>query len=127
MSIAQTGKKYVIPPHVQADRMNRYSIYLLVGAFVIIGFNYRSLTMTNVLWFAAGLCACFALLCAIAVVILHAIAWNFDRLREEAAGGRPSTSVGSPDAGTGRPTPPSSPPQESPPQASPPQESPPQE
>jgi hypothetical protein len=102
MTIAPGGKKYIIPPHVQADRMHRYSIYLLVVAFLLLGLNYASLTMANVLWFAAGLCACFALLCAIAVVILHAIAWNFDRLREEAAGARQSVSVGSPDAGQPR-------------------------
>ncbi len=99
---AAAARKHVIPPHVQADRMHRYSIYLLVGAFVLIGFNYRSLTMSSVLWFAAGLCAGFALLCAIAVVILHGLAWNFDRLRDEWTGARQSQSVASPDAGTPR-------------------------
>ncbi len=83
-------RKHVIPPHVQAARMQRYSVYLLVGAFALVGVNYASLTMSSVLWFAAGICAAFALLCAIAVVILQAIAWNFDRLREEQTGLRPS-------------------------------------
>ena len=83
-------RKHVIPPHVQAARMQRYSVYLLVGAFSLVGVNYASLTISSVLWFAAGICAAFALLCAIAVVILHAIAWNFDRLREEQLGPRPS-------------------------------------
>ncbi len=86
-------KKHVIPPHVEAARMQRYSLYLLVGAFAFVGANYSSLTMSSVLWFAAGICAGFALLCAIAVVILQAIAWNFDRLREEQTGGRPSQDV----------------------------------
>ncbi len=86
-------KKHVIPPHVQAARMQRYSLYLLVGAFAFVGANYSSLTMSSALWFAAGICAGFALLCAIAVVILQAIAWNFDRLREEQTGGRPSQDV----------------------------------
>ena len=93
MTSAPPGRKYVIPPHVQAARMYRYSIYLLVAGFVIIGVNYRSLTMSGVLWFAAGLCAGFALLCATAVVILHAIAWNFDRLRDEWAERRKAESL----------------------------------
>ncbi len=83
-------KKHVIPPHVQAARMQRYSLYLLGVAFALVGLNYPALTMASVLWFAAGLCAAFALLCAIAVVILQAIAWNFDRLREEQKGLRTS-------------------------------------
>ncbi len=86
-------RKHIIPPHVQAARMQRYSLYLLVGAFAFVGANYSSLTMSSALWFAAGICAGFALLCAIAVVILQAIAWNFDRLREEQTGGRPSQDV----------------------------------
>ena len=83
-------RKHVIPPHVEAARMQRYSIYLMVGAFALVGVNYASLTMASVLWFAAGISAAFGLLCAIAVVILHAIAWNFDRLREEQVGPRRS-------------------------------------
>ncbi len=86
-------RKHIIPPHVQAARMQRYSLYLLVGAFAFVRANYSSLTMSSALWFAAGICAGFALLCAIAVVILQAIAWNFDRLREEQTGGRPSQDV----------------------------------
>ncbi len=91
-------KKHVIPPHVQATRMQRYSLYLLVGAFAFVGVNYSSLTMSSVLWFAAGICAAFALLCAITVVILQAIAWNFDRLREEQAGRRTSQDLRGPSA-----------------------------
>ncbi len=82
--------KTVIPPHVQAARMQRYSVYLIIGAFAFVGANYSSLTMSSVLWFAAGICAAFALLCAVTVVILQAIAWNFDRIREEQKGRRPS-------------------------------------
>ena len=89
-------RKHIIPPHVQAARMQRYSIYLLVAAFAVIGLNYQSLTMSSVLWFAAGISAAFALLCAVAVVILHAIAWNFDRLREELTGLRTSQDVRQP-------------------------------
>ncbi len=94
-------RKHVIPPHVQAARMQRYSIYLLVGAFALVGVNYASLTMSAVLWFAAGISAAFALLCAIAVVILNAIAWNFDRLREEQIGLRSSQDFREPDPAPG--------------------------
>ncbi len=91
-------RKHVIPPHFQAARMQRYSIYLLVGAFALVGANYASLTISGVLWFAAGIIAGFALLCAITVVILQAIAWNFDRLREEQMGRRTSQDLRGPSA-----------------------------
>ncbi len=94
-------RKHIIPPHVQATRMQRYSLYLLGVAFALIGLNYPSLTMASVLWFAAGICAAFALLCAIAVVILQAIAWNFDRLREEQKGLRSSQDLRQPDPAAG--------------------------
>ena len=81
-------RKYVIPPAVLAIRMQRYSIALMIVAFVLIATNYANVTLGIVLWFAAGLTAVFAILCAITVVILNAIAWNFDRLREELKGGR---------------------------------------
>ena len=90
-------RRHVIPPAVQASRMQRYSVYLLVGSFLVLGVNYQSLTLEKVLWFASGILATFSLLCAIAVVILHAIAWNFDRLRDEWAGQRTSQEVGTPD------------------------------
>jgi len=81
-------RKYVIPPAVLAIRMQRYSIILMVVAFVLIAINYANVSLGVVLWFAAGLTAVFAILCAVTVVILNAIAWNFDRLREELKGGR---------------------------------------
>jgi hypothetical protein len=92
-----TKRGYVIPPSVQADRMHRYSIYLVATSFLIVGANYQSLTMTSVLWFAAGITAAFSLLCAICVVVLHAVAWNFDRLLEEMKGGRKAQAIGTPD------------------------------
>ena len=94
-------RRHVIPPHIEATRMQRYSIYLLVGSFALIGVNYASLTMSSVLWFAAGICATFGLLCAITVVILRAIAWNFDRLREEQTGLRTSQDFRDPDSASG--------------------------
>ncbi|MCH8350823.1 MAG: hypothetical protein IIB29_11255 [Chloroflexi bacterium] len=78
-----------LPPSVQADRMQRYSIYLMVCAFLLIGANAAELTVSGVLWFAAGLSAGFALMCATTVVILNALAWNFDRLAQEFRSTRP--------------------------------------
>lgn len=94
---APAKRRHVIPPSVQASRMHRYSIYLLLASFLIVGANYQSLTIANVLWFAAGITAAFSLLCAICVVVLHAVAWNFDRLQEEMKGGRRAQPIGIPD------------------------------
>ena len=96
MSNGTPERRHVIPPAVQAARMQRYSLYLVTLAFIIVGANYQALTMASVLWFAAGLTAAFSLLCAIAVVILNAIAWNFDRLQSE-LGRRAAQSVAVPD------------------------------
>ncbi len=82
-------RKYVIPPAVLAHRMQRYAVYLMVCAFVLMLANVRALTVEAVLWFAAGIAAAFALLCAIAAVILNAIQWSFERLKEDlTTGGR---------------------------------------
>ena len=79
-------RKHVIPPAVMAQRMQRYSISLMVIAFILVGLNLPTLTVEKVLWFAAGLMATFAILCAVSVVILNASAWNFDRLKQEMKG-----------------------------------------
>jgi membrane protein YdbS with pleckstrin-like domain len=84
-----------------AGRMQRYSVYLMLCAFLLIAANIGALTLEAVLWFAAGVCAAFALLCAIAVVVLHAVAWNFDRMREELRGGRSAVDMRDPTAATG--------------------------
>jgi hypothetical protein len=68
--------------------MQRYSVALMVVAFVLLAVNYADLSVETVLWFAAMLTAVFAILCAVTVVILNAIAWNFDRLQDELKGGR---------------------------------------
>ncbi len=86
-------RRHVIPPALLAHRMGRYSIYMIVASFLLMGLNYAALSGQAVLWFASGLVATFALLCAITVVILNAIQWNFDRLREELKGGREGTDM----------------------------------
>jgi membrane protease YdiL (CAAX protease family) len=86
-------KKYVVPPAVMAHRMQRYSVALIILAFLIVALTYTSPAPPILLWFAAGLSAVFALMCAVTVTVLHAIAWNFDRLREELRGGRDVTDM----------------------------------
>ncbi len=81
-------RKYVIPPAVLAHRMERYAIYLIAIAVLLLAVNFNALSLETVLWFATGLAAAFALLCGIAVGILNGIAWNFERMREELHGGR---------------------------------------
>jgi hypothetical protein len=76
--------------------MQRYAVYLMVMAFVLVGANYEALTLERVLWFAAGTTAGFSVLCAVAVVILHGLAWNFDRMRVELQGGRQAQGVALP-------------------------------
>jgi hypothetical protein len=81
-------RKHVIPPAILAHRMERYAVYLIAVAFLLMGLNFGALSLEAVLWFATGLAAAFALLCAIAVVVLNGIAWNFERIKEELRGGR---------------------------------------
>ena len=90
---APTRSHRTLPPSIQADHMQRYSIYLMVCAFLLVAANWANLTVSAVLWFAAGLSAGFAIVCATTVVILHALAWNFDRLSEELRGGRTSQTI----------------------------------
>jgi hypothetical protein len=86
-------RKPVIPPAVLAHRMRRYAVYLMVISLLLLLGQPDALSPKALLWFASGLAAAFSLLCAMAVVILNAIAWNFDRLREELRGGRGSLNM----------------------------------
>lgn len=86
-------RKYVVPPAVMAFRMHRYSIALIIMAILLVILNFSMVNLPVLLWFAAGLAAVFALMCAVTVVVLNAIAWNFDRLREELRGGREATDM----------------------------------
>ena len=87
------SRKHVIPPAVMAHRMQRYSMSLMIVAFLLIGLNFTTLSREVVLWFAAGLTAVFAILCAVTVVILNALAWNFERLKLELHGGTEATDM----------------------------------
>ena len=82
-SLVLFTRKHVNLPALLAHKMQRYSLLLIVAAFVLIGFNFEALTRESVLWFMAGLCAVMAILYGVATTILDAIAWNFERLRDE--------------------------------------------
>lgn len=90
---AGVTRKPVIPPAVLAHRMQRYAVYFMVMALLLLLGQVDALSPKTVLWFATGLAAAFSLLCAVTVVILNAIAWNFDRLSEELHGGRGSLNM----------------------------------
>ena len=48
-------KRHVIPPAVEAERMRRYSVFLMIGAFLLVGLNFAELTPARLLWFGAVL------------------------------------------------------------------------
>ena len=85
--------KFSIPPAVLAHRMQRYALYLMICAFLLMALNFSALSLEAVLWFAAGLAAVFALLCATSTVLLNAMQWDYERLKEEMRGGRQSTDM----------------------------------
>jgi hypothetical protein len=82
-------RKFVIPPAVLANRMQRYAVYLIVCAFALMLANVRALSLEALLWFATAMAAAFALLCGVTAVILNAVQWTFERLKEDVTtGGR---------------------------------------
>ncbi len=89
----QPNKRYVIPPAVEAERMRRYSVLLMIGAFALIGINIEELTPGRLLWFGALLLAILAIVLAAAAVILRALQWHYDRLADEFRGVRRVTST----------------------------------
>jgi hypothetical protein len=87
------ARKHIIPPAVMAHRMQRYGMSLTIVALMLIVLNFTALSREVVLWFLAGLTAVFSLLCAVTVVILNALAWNFERLKLELQGGAEATDM----------------------------------
>jgi hypothetical protein len=79
-------KRHVIPPAVEAERMRRYSVILMVIAFVLLGFNHAELTTARLLWFLAMLLAVFAIVLGAAGVVMRGLQWHYDRLADEMRG-----------------------------------------
>ncbi|HVO35030.1 MAG TPA: hypothetical protein VMT21_05660 [Gemmatimonadales bacterium] len=79
-------KRHVIPPAVEAERMRRYSVMLVVVAFVLLGLNYAELTMAHLLWFGAMLLAVMGIVVGAAGVVMRGLQWHYDKLAEEFRG-----------------------------------------
>ncbi len=74
---------YVNLPQSLAKSTKRYAIILAIVAVIAIAFNASAITQEKALWAVAGVSLIFAIVCGIGVTILDAVAWNFERLREE--------------------------------------------
>jgi Na+/H+-dicarboxylate symporter len=81
--MATQRKRYVIPPAVEAQRMNRYAVLLMIGAFALVGANIAELTPSRLMWFGALLLAVVAIVLAATAVVLRALQWHYDRLADE--------------------------------------------
>ena len=92
-SLAIFTPEYVNLPGLLALRTQRYAIYLSILAIVLVVFNSSAITQESVLWFLALVAALFAIVCAICVTLLDAIAWNFERLREELHGAAETVNI----------------------------------
>lgn len=82
----QPIKRHVIPPAVEGERMRRYSVLLMVGAFALIGLNVNEFNVTNLLRFGASLLANMAIVLATGAVVMRGLQWHYDRLADEFRG-----------------------------------------
>jgi len=83
----QPAKRHVIPPAVEGERMRRYSVVLMILAFIMLGANYADLTLPKLLWFGAMLLAVVAIVVATGAVMMRGLQWHYDRFAEEIRGG----------------------------------------
>jgi hypothetical protein len=81
-----TPKRQVIPPAVEAERMRRYSVFLVIGAFVLLGLNIAELTPARLLWFGALLLAVMGIVVGAAGVVMRGLQWHYDKLADEFRG-----------------------------------------
>jgi len=79
-------KRQVIPPAVEAERMRRYSVILMVAAFVLLGLNVQELTPSRLLWFGALLLAVMGIVLGAAGVVMRGLQWHYDKLADEFRG-----------------------------------------
>ncbi|MGA2382190.1 MAG: hypothetical protein ABSG61_02040 [Gemmatimonadales bacterium] len=79
-------KRHVIPPAVEAERMRRYSVFLVVGAFVLLGLNFSELTPARLLWFGAVLLGVMGIVLGAAGVVMRGLQWHYDKLADEFRG-----------------------------------------
>ena len=81
-----TPKRHVIPPAVEAERMRRYSVLLVIGAFFLVGLNFNELSPARLLWFGAVLLGVFGIVLGATSVVMRGLQWHYDRLAEELRG-----------------------------------------
>jgi hypothetical protein len=81
-----TPKRHVLPPAVEAERMRRYSVVLVIGAFFLVGLNFSELTPTRLLWFGAVLLGVMGIVVGAAGVVMRGLQWHYDKLAEEFRG-----------------------------------------
>jgi hypothetical protein len=79
-------KRHVIPPAVEAERMRRYSVILMIVAFLLLGANIAELTPARLLWFGAMLLAVMGIVLGAAGVVMRGLQWHYDKLAEEFRG-----------------------------------------
>jgi hypothetical protein len=80
------AKRHVIPPAVEGERMRRYSVILMLGAFAMMGANVMDLTPQRLLWFGSILLAMVAMMLATTSVVMRGLQWHYDRIIEEVRG-----------------------------------------
>jgi hypothetical protein len=79
-------KRHVIPPAVEAERMRRYSVILMIIAFILLGANHAEVTTARLLWFLALLLAVMAIVVGASAVVMRGLQWHYDRLADEFRG-----------------------------------------
>jgi hypothetical protein len=79
-------RRQVIPPAVEAVRMRRYSVFLVIGAFVLLGLNFVELTPARLLWFGAILLGVMGIVLGAAGVVMRGLQWHYDKLADEFRG-----------------------------------------
>ena len=90
--MASAPKRQVIPPAVEAQRMTRYSVLLMIGAFFLVGLNLAELTPSRLFWFGAILLGDIGIVVGATSVVLRGLQWHYDRLAEELRGHARTTS-----------------------------------
>ena len=81
-----TPKRHVLPPAVEAERMRRYSVILVIGAFFLVGLNFNELTPARLLWFGALLLGVMGIVLGAAGVVMRGLQWHYDKLADEFRG-----------------------------------------
>jgi uncharacterized membrane protein YdbT with pleckstrin-like domain len=80
------AKRHVIPPAVEGERMRRYSIILMLGAFALMAGNAAELTPQRLLWYGSIVLTLIAIVLGTTSVVMRGLQWHYDRILEEVRG-----------------------------------------